>query len=100
MINRMKKGMPLFGDGAIDIVEDELVFMPKTIPTLNPSDNRKDIHSNQEREAIKRAVRLTNGDIDKLKEIENDDIDKLKEIETSPKKETKIRERYIEEELI
>ena len=100
MIQRMKEGVPLFGDEDVCIVEDEQVFRSKTIPELNPSDNRKDIHSNQEWKAIKRAVRLTNGDIDKLKKIENNDIDKLKGIKKNLKKETKIRERYIEEELI
>ena len=100
MIQRMKEGVPLFGDEDVGIVEDEQVFRSKKNTGLNPSDNRKDIHSNQEREAIKRAVRLTNNDIDKLKVIESEDIDKLKEIEKIPKKETKIGERYIEEELI
>jgi hypothetical protein len=100
MIKRMKEGKPLFGDEDAGIVEDEQVFTSKTIPELDPSDNHKDIHSNQEREAIKRAVRLTNNDIDKLKVIESEDIDKLKVIDNNPKKETKIRERYIEEELI
>jgi hypothetical protein len=96
----MKEGVPLFGDEDVGIVEDEPVFRSKKNTGLKPSDNHKDIHSNQEREAIKRAVRLTNNDIDKLKEIENNDIDKLKGIDNNPKKETKIGDRYIEEELI
>lgn len=100
MIKRIQEGKPLFGDEAVGIVEDEQVFRSKKNTGLNPSDNRKDIHSNQELEAIKLAVQLTKGDIDKLKKIENNDIDKLKEIEKIPKKETKIGDRYIEEELI
>ncbi len=100
MIKRIQEGKPLFGDEDVGIVEDEQVFTSKKNTGLNPSGNRKDIHSNQEREAIKRAVQLTKGDIDKLKKIENNDIDKLKGIEKIPKKKTKIGDRYIEEELI
>jgi hypothetical protein len=100
MIKRIQEGKPLFGDEAVGIVEDEQVFTSKKNTGLNPSGNRKHNHSNQEREAIKRAARLTNDDIDKLKEIENDDIDTLKEIVKIPKKETIIRGRHIEEELI
>jgi len=100
MIKRIQEGKPLFGDEAVGIVEDEPVFTSKKNTGLNPSGNRNDIPSNQEREAIKRAAQLTKGDIDKLKKIENNDIDKLKGIEKLPKKETKIGDRYIEEELI